>query len=122
MFVLVRELNDNESIFGSLFFNGAFICFTLENAKKAIPCGLYTLENSMSPKFKRTLPLIYGPKCKASRGVRIHKGNTWKDSAGCVLVGMGADYAKHRLVSSAEAETMVKSLAWNNTQLAIVEG
>ena len=75
----------------------------------------------MSPKFKRTLPLIYGPKCKASRGVRIHKGNTWKDSAGCVLVGMGADYAKHRLVSSAEAEGMVVSLAKNNVQLVITE-
>ena len=85
MFVIIRELNDNESIFGSLFFNGAFICFTLENAKKAI------------------------------------QGNTWKDSAGCVLVGMGADYAKHRLVSSAEAEGMVVSLAKNNVQLVITE-
>jgi hypothetical protein len=72
---------------------GTCICRTLENRSKAIPCGTYNIENSKSPKFKRELPLIYGYKVAESRGIRIHAGNTSKDSSGCVLVGMGRDIA-----------------------------
>ena len=89
MLTLVRYTRTETAILGSLSLNGAFICYTLENAAKAIPCGMYTVQNSKSPKFKRELPLLHNARVPSSRGIRIHRGNTANDSQGCVLVGMG---------------------------------
>lgn len=121
MLVLVRKYSDADTVMGELYLNDTFLCYTLENAKKAIPCGYYDVTNSVSPKFKRNLPLISGSKCSASRGIRVHKGNSWKDSAGCVLVGMGANYAQHKITNSAEAEAMVTGLVEVMHSLVITE-
>jgi len=51
----------------------------------AIPYGKYKIELSMSPKFKRMLPLILD--VKHFTGIRIHKGNTAQDSHGCIIPG-----------------------------------
>lgn len=127
MLTLIRDIvNDNE-VMGRLEINGQFICYTLENRKKLIPCGLYTVENSISPKFKRELPLLFNKDVPASRGIRIHRGNTCKDSRGCVLVGMGRkgfiasaddDYA---VTESALAETMVTMLCRSCCGMIICE-
>lgn len=121
MFTLVRDRRTENSILGRLFIGGTCICYTLENASKAIPAGWYTVENSKSPKFKRELPLLYSLNVLARRGVRIHSGNTWKDSSACVLVGMGRDDVKERLTESVDAEKMVTMLCRSVHQLAIVE-
>ena len=60
MFVLIREKRTETAILGRLFLGGVVIAYTLENAAKAIPAGLYSIENSKSPKFKRELPLFAG--------------------------------------------------------------
>ena len=123
MLTLVRFTRTETAVLGSLYLNGAFICCTLENAAKAIPAGLYNVQNSKSPKFKRELPLIYNSTVKASRGIRIHVGNdAVKDSSGCVLVGMGRDRDGDRLTESTPAETMVTMLCRNETKLLICEG
>ena len=126
MLTLVRFTRTETAVLGSLYLNGAFICYTLENAAKAIPCGLYNVQNSKSPKFKRELPLIYNSTVKASRGIRIHVGNTVASSSGCILVGMGRNYVKPTaepsLLESALAETMVTMLCRNETKLVICEG
>lgn len=122
MLTLVRYNRTETAVLGSLYMNGAFVCYTLENAAKAIPCGLYNVQNSKSPKFKRELPLIYNSTTvKASRGIRIHRGNTFKDSQGCVLVGMGRCADKYSVTESANAETMVTMLCRNETKLVIVD-
>ena len=121
MFTLVRYTRTETAILGSLYLNGAFICYTLENAVKAIPAGLYSIENSKSPKFGRELPLLFSDKVPSSRGVRIHSGNTYKNSAACVLVGMKRDDAKERIDESKDAEKMVTMLCRNVRSLAIVE-
>lgn len=125
MLTLNREIKANDAILGKLYLNGAFVCFTLENASKAIPCGKYSVQNSKSPKFKRELPLIWNAKVPAKRGIRIHVGNSVKDSSGCVLVGMGRNYARPNaepsLLESALAETMVTMLCRNVTELIITE-
>ena len=121
MFTLVRYTRTEKAILGSLYLNGAFICYTLENAAKAIPSGLYSIENSKSPKFGRELPLLFSDKVPSSRGVRIHSGNTYEDSAACVLVGMKLDDAKERIDESKDAEKMVTMLCRNVRSLAIVE-
>jgi len=121
MFTLVRYTRTETAILGSLYLNGAFICYTLENAAKAIPAGLYSIENSKSPKFGRELPLLFSDKVPSRRGVRIHAGNTYQDSAACVLVGMKRDEAKERIDESKDAEKMVTMLCRNVRSLAIVE-
>lgn len=119
MLTLVRYTRTDEAILGSLYLNGAFVCYTLENAAKAIPCGMYTVQNSKSPKFKRELPLLHNAQVPASRGIRIHVGNTVASSSGCVLVGMGRN--GDRLTESTPAETMVTMLCRNETNLVIVD-
>lgn len=121
MLTLVRYTRTAEAILGSLYLNGAFICYTLENAAKAIPCGLYTLQNSKSPKFKRELPLIWNVSVPASRGIRIHVGNTVASSSGCILVGMGRSTEKATLTESSLAETMVTMLCRSVGKLVICE-
>ncbi|WP_295055273.1 DUF5675 family protein [uncultured Fibrobacter sp.] len=121
MFTLVRDKRTGTAILGSLYLNGAFICYTLENAAKAIPVGLYSIENSKSPKFGRELPLLFSDKVPSSRGVRIHSGNTYKDSAACVLVGMRRDDVRERIDESKDAEKMVTMLCRSVCQLSIVE-
>ena len=122
MLTLIRYTRTETAVLGSLYLNGAFVCYTLENAAKAIPCGLYNVQNSQSPKFKRELPLISNSTIKANRGIRIHRGNTYKDSQGCILVGMGRSTEKSSVTESASAETMVTMICRNETKLVISEG
>lgn len=124
MLTLVRFTRTETDVLGSLYLNGAFICYTLENAAKAIPAGLYNVQNSKSPKFKRELPLLHNAQVPASRGIRIHVGNTAKDSQGCVLVGMTREVhllGGSKLKESKAAETMVTMLCRNESNLVIVD-
>jgi hypothetical protein len=121
MFTLIRDKRTGTAILGRLFMGDTCICYTLENAQKAIPTGLYSIENSKSPKFGRELPLLFSDKVPSRRGVRIHAGNTYQNSAACVLVGMKCDDAKERIDESKDAEKMVTMLCRNVRSLAIVE-
>lgn len=121
MLTLVRYTRTETAILGSLYLNGAFVCYTLEKASKAIPAGMYNVQNSHSPKFKREVPLIYNSTVKSSRGIRIHRGNTCKDSQGCVLVGMERGADKSTVTESANAEIMVTMLCRNVGKLVICE-
>jgi hypothetical protein len=121
MMVLVRDTKTDEAILGHIVLDGALICYTCENREKAIPVGLYSLQNSISPKFKRELPLLYSLQVSSKRGIRIHSGNSWKDSSGCVLVGMSRNCVAGTISESKNAETMVTMLCRNIFQLAIVE-
>ena len=51
----------------------------------AIPAGTYEVIVNVSVKFKRTLPLLLN--VPHFTGIRIHRGNTDKDTSGCILVG-----------------------------------
>lgn len=99
-----REFNKN-STQGKLYVNGVYLADTLEptdrgldagmtstqiadikiNGKTAIPYGNYAITLEYSPRFKRILPTINDVKC--FEGVRIHAGNSYQDTAGCVLLG-----------------------------------
>ena len=62
----------------------AILCATLENAEYIIPDGTYELQNTMSPRFKKILPLVCGVPKRS--GIRIHTGTKPEHSTGCVLV------------------------------------
>lgn len=51
----------------------------------AIPEGRYPLVMTKSMRFKKWLSLILG--VPGFSGVRIHTGNTAKETQGCILVG-----------------------------------
>lgn len=119
---LIRDVKGDKAVLGKLYLNGGLVCYTLENASKAIPTGVYLVQNSKSPKFKRELPLLWNEKVPAKRGIRIHVGNdAVKDSQGCILVGMGRDVKKQFITESALAETMITMLCRNVTELIITE-
>ena len=51
----------------------------------AIPAGVYTVKMTYSPKYKRQMPEVLN--VPGFSGIRIHSGNTAKDSLGCILLG-----------------------------------
>lgn len=80
---------------GELSVNNNYICDTLEDkvrvdrekvyAETAIPTGTYTLVLSYSNRFKKVMPEILN--VPNFSGIRIHCGNSSKDTEGCLLVG-----------------------------------
>lgn len=115
--IIIRDSIEGDAVFGSLLVGGVKVCDTLENRKTLIPCGEYSLNVSKSPKFNRMLPLVYNDKVSMIRGIRMHAGNSAKDSAGCILVGFGRNGDK--LINSRNAEAAVTGLAANDAKLII---
>ena len=60
------------------------ICDTIENADYLIPALTYHYSVTMSPKFKRLLPIL--DQVPGREGIRIHRGTHPKHSKGCILV------------------------------------
>jgi hypothetical protein len=85
----------HDATVGFLTREGRFLCWTLEDQQRtgpkvpgatAIPAGTYPLRVTFSPRFKKPLPLVSD--VPGFTGVRIHAGNTVKDTEGCILVGL----------------------------------
>ena len=89
--------------------NDEYFCDTLEptwrdyangaykiKGKSAIPEGRYAVVITWSPRFKTWLPLLVGDQefSKKWQGIRIHAGNTAKDTQGCILVGKNREVGK----------------------------
>ena len=109
---LIRIANRPTYCIGKLYIDGVYVCDTLEDTdrglsdimdveeikklkvygKTAIPVGIYPVTITYSPKFKKNLPLLLN--VKGYEGVRIHSGNTDKDTLGCILVGQNKEVGK----------------------------
>lgn len=90
---LKRNIYTDLSTIGELSIDGVFECYTLEDTcrrvkiegKTAIPSGAYQIIINHSQRFNRDLPLLLN--VPNFEGIRIHPGNTDKDTHGCILVG-----------------------------------
>ena len=60
------------------------LCDTLENADYLIPALTYGIGVTMSPKFKRILPIVR--QVPGREGIRFHRGSRPEHSRGCILV------------------------------------
>lgn len=96
-----RKRYTNRSTVGELWLDGKFECYTLEDEKReilgrpvvdwkvagktAIPVGTYDLVIDFSGRFQRLMPHILN--VPGFTGIRVHSGNTDKDTEGCILLG-----------------------------------
>jgi hypothetical protein len=99
MLTILREPSTDGATIGSLFVDGVWYCWSLEDIERdikiagatAIPVGRYAVRLTYSPRFKMMLPEIQA--VPGFSGVRIHAGNTASDTDGCILVGQKRDGA-----------------------------
>ena len=92
---LDRIFCTNECTIGELYVDSSYMTDTLEDrvrpegekvyGKTAIPEGTYEVKLTHSPRFKKILPEILN--VPNFSGIRIHTGNSSKDTEGCILVG-----------------------------------
>ena len=92
---LIRNEPKGNAITGRLVINGRWFCNTLERVGYQIPSLCYHVAVTMSPKFKRLLPIVQnvpqtGDKARGDKamrqGIRFHRGTKPEHSTGCILV------------------------------------
>ena len=102
---LIRNQPKGSAMTGRLVIDGRWFCYTLERVGYQIPSLCYHVAVTMSPKFKRLLPLVTGvPRTPQSgygtaspigrangaigyrQGIRFHRGTKPEHSTGCILV------------------------------------
>lgn len=109
---VLRIANKPTYTIGKLYIDGCYYCDVLEDTDRgldddmeeseilkkkikgqtAIPTGTYPVKITYSPKYKKNMPLIEN--VKGYSGIRMHSGNTHKDTEGCLLVGKNKEVGK----------------------------
>lgn len=84
-------------------------------SQTAIPAGIYKVIVNYSPKFKRNLPRLLD--VPHFQGIIIHKGNTAKDSAGCIIVGENKVIGK--VINSTGYEKRLTEILKNENDIRI---
>jgi hypothetical protein len=90
---LVRGKATAISVEGRLYVDDVFECFTVEDRPRdkkvygvtGIPKGIYNVIVSVSTRFGKRLPEVLN--VPGFKGIRIHAGNSSKDTEGCIIVG-----------------------------------
>jgi len=119
---------------GKLYANDEFICYTLEDTVRevegqpvsewkvhgqtAIPRGNYTVDITFSQRFQVKLPLLHD--VLGFTGVRIHTGNSAKDTEGCILVGEAWDGSSGWIGSSKVAFSLLMPKIENATDAVTI--
>jgi len=125
---LLRKIYTDKVTIGSLIIGDVIFCNTLEDTcrrpdlpkiygETAISEGRYEIIINWSNKFKRQLPLLIN--VPNFEGIRIHGGNTEKDTEGCILVAYKAK--ENSIYNTAELDVTHKitSLLVNGNKVFI---
>lgn len=133
---LIRIANRPTYCIGKLYIDGEYFCDTIEDTDRglkdemeleeikkkkvkgetAIPTGIYPVYLTYSPKYKKQMPLIYN--VKGYSGIRIHSGNTAKDTEGCLIVGKNKEVGKV-LESRKMYNALFRELVKTNSKIII---
>lgn len=113
MNILVRRIAKRDTYtIGRMYIGTKYFCDVLEDKDRgltqstplsdikrikvqnetAIPVGTYKVVVNRSPKFGRNLPRLLD--VPGFDGILIHRGNTNKDTSGCLLVGENKEVGK----------------------------
>ena len=96
---------------------------TIQALKKpnitAIPTGTYKVLITYSPKFKQRMPILMN--VKGFDGIRIHSGNTHKDTSGCLLVGENKEKGKvlNSKITYTKLFNLINDALENNEEVTI---
>lgn len=136
MEILIKRIaKKNTYTIGKMYLNGVYFADTLEDKDRgltqsmsleeikkikipgetAIPTGTYKVIVNMSPKFKRLLPRLLN--VPGFDGILIHKGNSDKDTSGCVL--LGENKVVGRVVNSTPYEKKLVQILKNEQDISI---
>lgn len=128
---LNRIFKTNTFTIGELYINEKYVTDTLEDrvrpegekvySKTAIPEGTYEVKLTHSPRFKKILPEILN--VPNFSGIRIHTGNSSKDTEGCILVGTWdgekEDWVGNSRIAFDELMSLLQKAADNKEKVAI---
>lgn len=128
---LNRIFLGSSATIGELLVNDKYLCDTLEDrvrpegekvyGKTAIPEGTYEVKLTYSPRFKKILPEILN--VPNFSGIRIHTGNSSKDTEGCILVGTWdgekEDWISDSKIAFNELMSLLQKAADNKEKVAI---
>ena len=95
---LIRQVPEGKAVRGTIYqvehrYSGSVgvykeyltpICETMENAEYLIPALIYRVAVTMSPRFKRLLPVLQ--QVPGRTGIRVHRACRPEHSKGCILV------------------------------------
>ena len=81
---LIRKQPQGDALRGKLYLNGVLWTEVLERRGVEILALWYTVSVTMSPRFKRLLPIVNSVPGRS--GIRFHVGTQPKHSSGCILV------------------------------------
>lgn len=128
---LNRIFLGSSATIGELLVNDKHLCDTLEDrvrpegekvyGKTAIPEGTYEVKLTHSPRFKKILPEILN--VPNFSGIRIHTGNSSKDTEGCIIVGTWdgekEDWVGNSRIAFDELMTLLEEATSNKEKVTI---
>lgn len=119
---VIRVMCGADCTIGKMYVDGVEECYTLEDVVRpdgvkiygetAIPAGRYRVVITRSQRFGVDMPLVLD--VPNFSGIRIHPGNTAKDTHGCILVGLsqgGSSIGASRLAYDALFHKIGNALA-----------
>ena len=131
-----RFSSDTESTISLVFVDSQFVCFGLEDEHRAkklfgetrIPAGIYPVKvrtwGGFHDRYAKRLPYHQGMleicDVPGFTDILIHIGNTEKDTAGCLLVGVGCYSAAGNM--SLQASAVAYELLYKKVIAAAIAG
>ena len=98
---LFRNQPNGSAITGRLVINDRWFCNTLERVGYQIPALCYHVAVTMSPKFRRLLPIVQNVPQRS--GIRFHRGSKPMHSTGCILIPADKELELTNLLKQTQA-------------------